>query len=56
MENLTFGIEIEYRDLNRKIVDKYIKEKHPTWTSKIEDAISKGAANPFLGDSYNKNR
>ena len=49
MENLTMGIEIEYRDLNRKIVDKYIEEKHPTWTSKIEDAISKGAANPFLG-------
>ena len=49
MENLTLGIEIEYRDLNRKIVDKYIEEKHPTWTSKIEDAISKGAPNPFIG-------
>lgn len=49
MENLTLGIEIEYRDLNRKKVDKYIEEKHPTWTSKIEDAISKGAPNPFIG-------
>lgn len=49
MENLTFGIEIEYRDLSRKIVTKFINDNHPNWESKKEDAIIKTSLNPSLG-------
>lgn len=49
MENLTFGIEIEYRNLNRNLVDQYIETNHPKWYSKIEDAIKKSSSHPLLG-------
>lgn len=49
MENLTFGIEIEYRNLSREIVTNFIKAYYPTWTSKKEDAIMKTASNPLIG-------
>ena len=49
MENLTFGVEIEYRDLSREYVTAFIKEKYPEWESKKEDAIIKTSINPILG-------
>ncbi len=49
MSQITIGIEIEYRDLNRKIVDDYLSKHHPRWTNKIEDAILKDAKDIQLG-------
>lgn len=49
MANLTFGIEIEYRDLRRDIVTEFINSNHPRWESKKEDAIMKTSKNPLLG-------
>ena len=49
MDNLTFGIEIEYRDLRRDIVTEFINNHHPRWESKKEDAIIKTTQNPLLG-------
>ena len=49
MANLTFGIEIEYRDLRRDIVTEFINNYHPRWESKKEDAIIKTSNNPLLG-------
>ena len=49
MDNLTFGIEIEYRDLRRDIVTEFINNHYPRWESKKEDAIMKTSKNPLLG-------
>lgn len=49
MQNLTFGIEIEYRDLLRKYVTEYMNNYYPMWDSKKEDAIIKTSSNPLLG-------
>lgn len=49
MDNLTLGIEIEYRDLSRDIVTEFINNNHPRWESKKEDAIIKTSKNPLLG-------
>ena len=49
MENLTFGIEIEYRNLLRDKVTKYLKKYYPNWESKKEDAIIKTSGNYLIG-------
>ena len=49
MNNLTFGVEIEYRDLSRVKVTKFIQEYFPDWKSEKEDAIIKSSINPKLG-------
>lgn len=49
MENLTFGIEIEYRDLLQSLVTEYINANYPVWYSKTEDAITKTSTDPSLG-------
>ena len=49
MENLTFGIEIEYRNFSRDQVTKYINENYPKWESKKEDAITRTSNDTTLG-------
>lgn len=47
--HITFGHEIEYRNCNRHEVTNFITNYHPSWQSKIEQAISNFDPNPFLG-------
>lgn len=49
MAELTFGIEIEYRNLLRACVTGFIKENYPNWESKKEDAIIKSTDNYLIG-------
>lgn len=38
----TFGIEIEYENLNKQIVDNYIKTKHNGWMFCFDNTVPTG--------------
>ena len=50
--DLSFGIEIEYERIRKKVVDNYINKKHPTWDSKIDASLKFGGevTSPILFD------
>lgn len=41
-KNITFGMEIEYEDLDKRLVDSYIKTKQYDWVSDFDDTVSTG--------------
>lgn len=51
--NVTFGVEIEYENLEKKIVDKYVSENLKKWDSKSDTSVSHGGevASDILNDS-----
>lgn len=49
MENLTFGIEIEYRDLAKDFVTIFVEANFSDWKSIKEDAIIKSTNNSLIG-------
>lgn len=41
-KSITFGMEIEYEDLDKRLVDSYIKTKQYDWVSDFDDTVSTG--------------
>lgn len=41
-KNITFGMEIEYEDLDKKLVDSYIKTNQHGWISDFDDTVATG--------------
>ena len=41
-EDLTFGVEIEYESIMRKLTDRFIEKKMPDWNSKRDGSLSSG--------------
>lgn len=51
-QNLTFGVEIEYEGIMRKITDRFIEKKLPNWHSKSDGSLSSGGeiTSPVMKD------
>lgn len=41
-KNITFGMEIEYEDLDKRLVDSYIKTNQHGWISDFDDTVATG--------------
>lgn len=40
--DITFGVELEYENLDKEIVDNYVKENLKDWKSKTDTSVEKG--------------
>ena len=51
-KDISFGIEIEYENLLRKNVDKYIYNRHNDWLSKLDGSLLRGGeiTSPIMKD------
>ncbi len=51
-QDLTFGVEIEYEGIMRKIANRFVEKKLPDWNSKRDGSLSSGGEiiSPILND------
>lgn len=49
---VTFGVELEYEEIDKKIVDKFIKKELKEWISKRDDSLTRGGeiTSPIMTD------
>ena len=52
-ESITFGVEIEYEQVVRKLVNRYIRNNLPEWNSKSDSTVSSGGevTSPIMTDT-----
>lgn len=52
-KDVTFGLEIEYEDINKKKIDSYIEHNFPDWYSKTDGSLKNGGEinSPIMIDS-----